>query len=332
MADRGAADSAGAPGRVAVVIPCYRVRAKVLEVISGIGHEVDRIYCVDDACPERSGDHVEASCRDPRVVVLRHPENRGVGAAMVTGYRQALTDGIELIVKMDGDGQMDPALLPALLMPLRSGQADYVKGNRFYAPESLEGMPRARLLGDAVLSFLTKLSTGYWTVFDPTNGYTAIHRNVLAQLALSKIAPRYFFESDMLFRLNTIRAVVADVPMRAHYHGEPSSLRIGRIVLPFLGGHLRNFGKRIVYNYFLRDFHLASVELVLGVVSLAFGLIFGGLTWIGNARQGVETPAGTVMLAGLPIIVGIQMLLAFLNYDIQSVPRRPIQGDLGPFL
>jgi dolichol-phosphate mannosyltransferase len=313
---------------IAVVIPCYRVRNEVLGVIARIGPEVTKIYCVDDACPEASGDYVTSACTDLRVVVLRNPHNLGVGGAMVAGYRQAIADGISIVVKIDGDGQMAPELLPRLVRPLLHGAADYAKGNRFYSPDGLRVMPRLRIFGNIVLSFVTKLSSGYWTIFDPTNGYTAIHRAVLTQLPLNKIARRFFFESDMLYRLNTLRAVVADVPMTACYDGEVSSLRISRIIMPFLGGNARNFLKRIVYNYFLRDFNVASVELVAGSILLLVGTLFGATTWIANARAGIVSPAGTVMLAGLPIIVGIQMLLAFVNFDVQFVPRTPIQRTI----
>jgi len=312
-------------GSIGVVIPCYRVRDLVLGVIARIGPEVTRIYCIDDACPEASGDHIASSCTDPRVIVLRNPQNRGVGGAVITGYRRALEDGMEIVVKIDGDGQMAPELLPRLVRPLLEAEADYAKGNRFYYLGDLKDMPVLRLLGNAALSFMTKLSSGYWTVFDPTNGYTAIHASALSLLPLDRISARYFFESDVLFRLNVVRAVVIDVPMASRYAEEVSNLRIRQVIPQFLAGNARNFGKRIFYNYFLRDFNVASVELVAGAILLIAGLIFGGVTWIGNAKAGVQTSAGTVMLAGLPIIIGFQMLLAFLNFDVQSVPRSPIQ-------
>lgn len=311
----------GVSPRLAAVVPCYRVRDAVLDVIAAIPGQVSSIYCVDDACPEHSGAHIAAACRDARVTILYHEHNQGVGGAVITGYRRALEDDIDIVVKIDGDGQMDPALVPAIVGPIVRGEADYAKGNRFYAPAALAGMPPVRLLGNAMLSFLTKLSSGYWTIFDPTNGYTAIHTSVLARLPLGKIARDYFFESDMLFRLNTIGAVVADVPMAARYRGETSSLKVARVIAPFARRHLRNFLKRIVYNYFLRDFHVASVELLIGIASLGFGTIFGLVEWIRNAESGTGTPTGTIMLSALTILVGVQMLLAFLNFDIASVPR-----------
>src|SRR6266542_5528829 len=206
-----------APPRVAVVIPCYRVVPAILEVLRGIGTEAHRIYCVDDACPEGSGRFIEEHCKDTRVKVVRHENNRGVGGASVTGFRLALQDGANIVVKLDGDGQMDPSLLPRFLRPILLGRADYCKGNRFFSLESVQSMPPLRLLGNALLSFVTKLSSGYWNTFDPTNGYIAVHARVLAEIPLEKIHCRYFFESDMLFRLNTIGAVVEDVPMKAKY-------------------------------------------------------------------------------------------------------------------
>ena len=220
---------------VAVVIPCYRVSLQILDVVAAIGPEVDAIFVVDDACPEQSGHRVEDECAEPRVRVLRHAENRGVGGAMVTGYRAALAGGHDIVVKIDGDGQMNPALIPAFARPLAAGAADYAKGNRFFWLEGLVGMPRLRLLGNATLSFVAKAATGYWDVMDPTNGYTAIHRAALEALPLDKLDRGYFFESDMLFRLYTVRAVVRDIPMRARYANETSSLSLRRAATGFPG-------------------------------------------------------------------------------------------------
>jgi glycosyltransferase involved in cell wall biosynthesis len=316
------------PCRIAVVVPCYKVRRHVLEVVSMIGDTCWRIYAVDDACPEKSGLLLAENCGDPRLRVLYHEQNRGVGGAVMSGYRQAIADGAQIIVKIDGDGQTDPALIADFVAPLIAGQADYAKGNRFYDLESLHGMPAVRICGNAILSFFSKLSTGYWDIFDPTNGYTAIRAEVAAKLPLTKISQRYFFESDLLFRLNTLRAVVVDIPMDARYVDEASNLRIVSIIGEFLSKHLRNFGKRIFYNYFLRDLSLASLELVSGVCLIAFGAGFGLYHWNQSLQGGVATPAGTVMLAALPVLLGLQFLLAFFGYDIASIPRRPRSAPL----
>lgn len=313
---------------IAVVVPCYKVREKVLDVLARIPPEVSHIICVDDACPERSGAFIKQFCDDRRVQVVFHEKNQGVGGAMVTGYKAALETDAEVVVKVDGDGQMAPELIPSFTTPIFKGLCDYTKGNRFFRPEDLHGMPGLRIFGNGILSFLTKLSGGYWDIFDPTNGYTAIHARVLRQMPLDKLDRSYFFESDILFRLNILRAVVRDIPMRAVYDGEGSSLRIRRIFWPFLKGHARNLGKRIVYNYFLRDFHIASLELLLGMIFLLFGIAFGLVEWNLGEKTDVPASAGTVMLSALPVIIGFQMLLSFLHYDIQSVPRTPLHRDL----
>ncbi len=313
--------------RVAAVLPCHRVAGTILGVLSAIGAECERIYVIDDACPDGSGALVERECHDPRVRVLRNPRNLGVGGAVMTGYRQALADGAQVIVKIDGDGQMDPALIADFVRPIARGEADYCKGNRFYDLDNIHRMPRARILGNAALSLLAKLSTGYWDVFDPTNGYTAIHRDVARRLPLDKISPRYFFETDLLFRLGTLRAVVRDVPMDPRYGDEISGLKIHRVLGEFAFKHLRNFCKRVFYCYFLRDMSVASLELAAGLPMLAFGLLYGGAHWLRGLQTGLPTPTGTIMLATISTIVGLQFVLAFLGYDIASVPRRPLAGS-----
>ena len=319
---------ADASYRIAVVIPCFRVSSQILGVLGRIGSEVDRIFVVDDACPERTADVVERECTDARVVVLRHPENRGVGGAMVTGYRAALAEGVDIVVKVDGDGQMDPAFLPTIVRDIVAGRADYAKGNRFYDLDLLRGMPKVRLFGNAMLSLVNKVASGYWDVMDPTNGYTAIHRTALSLLPLDKLDRGYFFESDMLFRLSTIRAVVRDVPMAARYEDEPSSLRVGRVAVSFPMKYLRAAGKRMFYSYFLRDFNAASLQFVLAVLLGVAGMTFGIVKWIESEETGVPATAGTVMLAALPTLIAIQLLLSALHYDIVNVPREPLQHRL----
>jgi dolichol-phosphate mannosyltransferase len=309
--------------KIAVVIPCYKVRKHILGVITQIGQEVDRIYIIDDCCPDDSGDFVEKRCKDERVTVIRNLENQGVGGAVMTGYQAAISEGMEIIVKVDGDGQMDPRLIPDFIEPILAGYADYTKGNRFFDLEEIRAMPKLRIFGNAVLSFMTKISSGYWDLFDPTNGYTAIHRDVARHLPFKKMSRRYFFETDMLFRLNLLRAVVIDIPMDAKYGDEVSNLKASKIVGEFFFKHIRNLGKRIFYNYYLRDMSLASFELPIGSLMIAFGTTFGIIHWINALQSGIPTTAGTVMILAMPIIIGIQFILAFIGYDISSVPKRP---------
>jgi glycosyltransferase involved in cell wall biosynthesis len=309
---------------IAVVIPSYKVTRHILGVIASIGPEVSHIYVVDDQCPDRSGELVRVQCQDPRVVVLEHDANQGVGGAVISGYRAAIAAGARVIVKIDGDGQMDTSLIPSFVAPILAGEADYTKGNRFFNLEQIRAMPPVRLFGNAVLSLLTKVSSGYWDLFDPTNGYTAIHADAARYLPFDKISRRYFFETDMLFRLNTLGAVVVDVPMDAVYGDEVSNLKVSRVVTEFAAKHVRNFCKRLFYNYYLRNMSLASIELPLGLFLILFGALYGISHWLRSAHSDLATPAGTVMLAALPVIMGVQLVLAFLAYDIAAVPRRPL--------
>ncbi len=310
--------------KIAAVIPCYRVADQILNLIRTIPPEVDRIYCVDDACPAGSGKLVMERCADPRISVLFNERNLGVGGAVKAGYVAARADDCDIAVKLDGDGQMDPRLIPAFLLPIALGQADYTKGNRFFHIEDVNAMPVSRLLGNAALTFLAKFSTGYWNVADPTNGYTAAHLGVLDLASLEKVSNGYFFETDLLFRLNIARCVVRDIPMTARYGTERSSLRIQNVLWQFLAGHIRNFVKRILYGYFLRDFNIASAQILLGVPLLAAGFAFGIYHWRLSIMTGTPATAGTVMIAALMILTGIQFCLGALNYDITSVPKEPL--------
>lgn len=317
-------ERAGEGPRVAVVIPCYRVKRHILGVLAAIGPEVAMIIAVDDACPEQSGEFIRAQCTDPRLQVVVHPVNKGVGGAVMTGMATALAAGADIIVKIDGDGQMDPGLVGSFIQPIAAGQADYTKGNRFYNPEDVRAMPTVRLIGNAGLSLLTKLSSGYWNVFDPTNGYVAIDARLAALLPNDKIAQRYLFETDLLFRIGLLRAKVVDIPMKAVYADESSNLVVSREMTRFLAANLTYFFKRVGYNYFLRDFNIASLELVFGIALTLFGLIFGIANW------GTSAPAtaGTVMIAALPLLTGLLLLISFVNFDAQQIPRDPISGHL----
>lgn len=309
---------------VAVVIPCYREKAHVMEVIGGIGPEVSHIFVIDDACPEKTGDYVREHCRDPRVEVLNHERNTGVGGATMTGYRHALEAGAGIIVKLDGDGQMDPAMIPTLIQPVAEGGADYAKGNRFHQLQAISAMPAMRITGNMLLSFASKLSSGYWDIFDPTNGFTAIHAKVVQALPLDRISKGFFFESDMLFQLGLIRAAVKDVPMDARYGKEKSAISIPKIIPEFLFKHTINTCKRIFYSYFVREFTFASIQLVGGAIMLLFGILFGAYWWVDSSVTDIPASAGTVILAALPIILGSQFLISFINHDTRNVPKTPV--------
>ena len=318
------------PPIVAVVVPCYRERAHVMDVLARIGPTIRHIVVVDDACPEGTGAFVRQATSDPRVDVIVHETNQGVGGATLTGYRRAIELGADIIVKVDGDGQMDPALIPSLIAPIADGKADYTKGNRFEGFESLAPMPYTRIVGNIALSFISKVSSGYWNVFDCTNGFTAIHARVAAATLARPLNRRYFFESDMLFHLGLMRAVVADVPMKARYGNETSSLSVGKALFEFAARHLVNAAKRLCLRYFISDFGMASVQFLAGIALASWGVIFGIVEWHRSDATGVPATAGTVLLAGLPIILGSQLLIAFLGHDTRNIPREPIHPRLPP--
>lgn len=312
--------------RVAVIIPCFRVAQHLAGVLAEIPADVGAIYCVIDGCDQGSGEVARAAAsNDARIHILHHQQNQGVGSACLTGYRKAIEDGAEIIVKLDGDGQMCSSDIPCLISPLLHGEADYVKGNRFSNLEHLRSMPTVRLIGNAGLSFFSKLSSGYWNIFDPTNGFTAIHASVAQKIPWDRLQKGYFFESDLLFRLYTLRAVVVDQPLPARYAEERSNLNLFWALTRFPLYHFCNFFKRIFYCYFLRDFNLASLNLMVAVCLLTFGLVFGLTQWYRGIELQQFNSAGTVMLAALPLIMGWQALLAFLSYDMGNIPHQPLQ-------
>ena len=313
---------------IAVVIPAYMVRNHILDVLSRIGPEVAKIIVIDDACPDRSGALVTEAVSDPRVHVHVHPVNLGVGGAVITGYRMAMAAGADIVVKVDGDGQMPPEFIPALVAPIVTGEADYTKGNRFFNPEDVRGMPPIRLFGNAALSLLTKGSTGYWSIVDPTNGFTAVHASILPLLRLDRIARRYFFESDLLFRLSLLRCRVIDVPMAAVYRGETSNLMIGRTAHIFLFANVANLAKRIIYNYFVRGFSIASLYLVAAIPLLMFALVYGTIEWVTSIETSIARPTGTVILVAFLALMGFQLLLAFGAHDISAEPGTAIHPRL----
>jgi dolichol-phosphate mannosyltransferase len=313
-------------GAIAVIVPCYRETAHILDVLAKIGPEVEAVYVIDDCCPDDTATLVEKQCDDPRVKVIRHDKNKGVGGATMTGYCQALADGYQVMVKMDGDGQMDGALIPRLIAPIIEGAADYTKGNRFHAFHGISEMPWSRIFGNLVLSLASKFSSGYWDILDPTNGFTAINAAALEKLQLERIAKGYYFESDMLFHLGMVRAVVRDVPMVAKYGAEQSGIYIPRIVPVFMFKHIANTCRRLLFSYFIRETNIASMQLIFGSLLVLFGVIFGAINWIDGENTGIPATAGTVVLAALPIILGSQALIAFINFDTRNLPTQPLQG------
>jgi len=316
--------------RVGVVIPAYRAQDTIALVLAGIPPSVAHVCVVDDASPDATAQAAEA-VGDPRVRVLRHDRNRGVGGAMKTGYRAALEAGCDVAVKIDADGQMDAAYLPELLRPLCLGEAGYAKGNRFWSLTSSRAMPRRRLAGNLFLSLATKAVSGYWNIVDPTNGFTAIRADVLRRLDLDRVEERYFFETSMLLELHTLRVPVRDVLMPARYAGEHSSMRLLPVALEFGAKLLAALSRRLALEYVVLDFRPATFFALAGSALTLFGGAFGAVRWYHSTVSGREASAGTVMLAALPFILGVELLLQAVVLDIGEVrnfaPLPPLERE-----
>jgi dolichol-phosphate mannosyltransferase len=307
--------------RVAVVVPCYQAHRHVADVVRSLPPWVDDIVVVDDGSTPPATDAL-AGLDEPRLVPVRHDVNQGLARAMGTGFRAALERGAHLIVKMDGDGQMDPAHLPRLLAPLVDGSADFAKGNRFLHRRLLIEMPMVRRAGNLALSFLAKAATGYWPIFDPTNGYVAVRRELLEAISFERLGPGYFFEISFLREACLAGAVAADVPIAARYGDEVSHLSIRRVLVAFPWHLVRSIVRRIGLRYFLWDFSPVGAFIVAGLPLLAFGLVFGLWQWVERMGTLTPTPTGTLLLAALPLVIGFQLLLQAWVMDIANTPTR----------
>ena len=312
---------------VAVVVPAYRVAPQIGKVVAGIPAWVRTIVVVEDKSPDDTAARVEA-CGDPRVRLLRHASNQGVGGAMATGFAEALRLGADIVVKMDGDDQMDPAWLPSLVQPLVDGEADMVKCNRYRHLDGLKQMPLVRIVGNAGLTFLVKAASGYWNVFDPANGYIALRADVLAQLDLAKLPKRYYFESGLLVELGIHRAVVKDIAVPARYGNEHSSLSPLRVLLEFPPRLAKGLCRRVFWRYLVHDFSAASLFVLLGLPLFLFGAGFGAWAYWSHFRDNAYASAGIVMIAAMPIILGAQLLLQAVVLDIHNTPRDPLCAPL----
>jgi len=309
--------------KIGIVIPTYKSKNHIKFVLDGIPDWVDYIFVVDDKCPQDTGVFVQEKYKnESRIIVIFKDVNQGVGGATITGYKKALELNCDIIIKMDSDNQMDPAYLHKLANPIVNKEARYTKGNRFVDFKELRSMPRFRLMGNSALSFMVKASSGYWNIMDPTNGYTAISSIALGKLNLDGISKRFFFESDMLINLNIQNTVIQDVAIPARYGDENSSLSIWSTAIKFPPKLFKGIIKRFFFKYMIYDFNMVSVYTLVGIPLLLWGIGYGLFKWIQNYYLGVETPAGTVMLSVLPLILGTQFMLAAINIDIESTPGK----------
>jgi glycosyltransferase involved in cell wall biosynthesis len=313
--------------RIAAVVPAFREEKMIGTVISTMPDYVDHIVIVDDHSPDETSAAVERMA-DERVTLIRHEVNQGVGGAIITGHKAAIELGADVNVIMAGDAQMDPEYLPDLLNRVTKDGYGFAKANRFFSPESFRGMPGHRIFGNVVLSFMTKLASGYWNLFDPQNGYTAIRTEVLRRLPLDQVSHRYSFENDLLIHLNILQVGAVDVPIPAVYGEEVSSIRLSKVVPELMNLLFRGFWRRIWYRYVLWSFSPIALLLFFGLAMTVFGIAIA--VWVCFQIAGsVVATAATVMLAALPLMLGIQMLISALQLDIQASPSRP---DHAPFL
>jgi len=302
---------------VSVVVPAYGEQELIGATLGGIPGFVDRVYVVDDASPDATAERARAF-GDSRVEVISHERNEGVGAAIVTGYERSLDDGIDITCVMAGDNQMDPAELEQLVRPVVRGEVDYAKANRLFTGEAWRVIPRHRYIGNAVLSLLTKIASGYWHVADSQSGYTAIARPMLAQLDRDRLYRGYGFPNDMLVHLNVWNARVRDVPARPVYGvGERSGIKIRRVVPRISWLLLKGFLWRLREKYVIRDFHplvfFYALGFVMTGVGLALGVVETALRIAGN-----EVSVGTVVLVALLLIAGSQFTLFAMWFDMES--------------
>lgn len=308
---------------VCCVIPAYRARLTICDVVRSALRYADEVIVVDDGCPEKSGDAVKQTFQGhPSVFVLNRPRNGGVGAAMKTGLEKALALGADVIVKIDADGQMDPSYIPSIVELFENDpNLAYVKGNRFFDSRVLGKMPAIRLFGNSFLSLFAKFASGYWNILDPTNGYLAFNGRLLPGVNWQSFADCYFFEISVLCEYGLKRATIAEMEMDTIYGQEPSSLSIFRTVFAFPPKLARLWLRRGLLQYFIFDINLGSLYVVAGLLLSGFGTVFAGVEWFQSVVTGIPRTTGTVMLGVLPFLMGFQLLLNALLYDVEFAAR-----------
>lgn len=307
--------------KIIVVIPCFRVEKHIRQVISSIPEYVDEIIAVNDASDDSTGSLL-SQINERRLLIINHKKNQGVGGSMITGFQEALKRNADIIVKVDGDGQMDANQIKRLIHPIASRHCDYTKGNRLKSMHDVRNMPKIRLAGNLILSFLTKFASGYWKVMDPQNGYIAISSKTLSRIDLSKIAKNYFFENSMLIELYIQGAKIADVSMPAIYGTEASSLKIRRIILEFPIQLIKSFFRRLIIKNCIRDLSPYAVFLFFGLLMFIPGLLLGLKLYIKALLipNLPAAPTGTIMLSLVPLICGYILIVLAILIDVIFSP------------
>ncbi|MBN1193308.1 MAG: glycosyltransferase family 2 protein [Coriobacteriia bacterium] len=302
------------------MIPAHDERSHISSVVDGLPEWVDDVVVVDDASSDETAECARGCIRNPVVIV--HEVNAGVGGAVVDGYLKALELGADVIARLDGDGQMNPAELSMLVEPVASGRVGFAKGNRFKLGRIPTNMPSLRTWGNLILTFLTKLASGYWHLFDPQNGYSAISADAIEALDLDYLRRGgYFFENALLIELNSAEVPALDVPISTHYGTEVSGLRISKVLVTFPARLTSGLFRRMFRRYVIRDFSPVAVFLMSGSVLFFGGTALAVFEWVSTLATGRATPLGSIMLAALPMFIGFELLLQGLVLDINGSPR-----------
>ena len=304
--------------KIAVAIPCYKVEQHLDNVVQMLPDFVDTILAIDDCSPDGTGAEIDRLATvDSRIVALHHQQNKGVGGAMKTAFAKALDLPVDVVVKLDGDGQMDSSYIATLIETL-DGDVEFAKGNRLFDRQELRSMPLVRRLGNLGVGFMVKVASGYWNVSDPVNGFFAIRTSALSRIDMERIADRFFFESSMLIEMHYAGVKIGEVSMPSIYGSEKSNLSIGKTLWGFPPKLLKAWLRRLHLSYFVYDFNICSLYLLVGVPSFLFGLIFGLCEWIHYASLNSPSPTGTIMVAVLTFVLGFQMILAAAQYDMSA--------------
>ena len=306
--------------KIIAVMPCYKSSEIAPLIAKDVIKFVDKLICVDDFCPDSTGEKVRNFVRSDKVDFIFHDFNKGIGGAMKSGYSYALKFEPEIIIKIDSDGQMDPYLIPKLIEPIIKGSYELTKGNRFTNPKSIRKMPLIRLIGNVGLGFITKLSTGYWELFDPTNGFIALRSEVLNEISLEKVDNGYFFETDLLFRCSLSNILISEIAMEAVYANEKSNLNPLKEFFRFFYKHINIFFKRLTYQYFLLDFNPGSLSLCLGFILGVFSLFIGIRSFTYYRSLSLETPLGIQILFLATSLICNQLIISFIYYDVSQKP------------
>ena len=304
---------------IAVVIPCYKEELHIEKVVAEIPIYITSIILVNDASPDKTGEILDRlAAENSKIKVLHHTKNQGVGSAMISGFQEALNQNTDVVIKIDGDGQMNVAYFEQMLRAVFEGKCNFAKGNRFFDRKMLRKMPAIRRIGNIVMGFLIKMASGYWDIFDPTNGFFCIRSSLLKRIDFERISKRFFFESSLLIELYYAGAKIKDIAMPAIYAEENSSLSIWKIFFSFPPKLFKAFLRRIWLRYFIYDFNIGSLYIFFGLPLFLFGLIFGIIKWIHYATLQISSPTGTIMIAVISLVLGFQMILAAIQYDISA--------------